>query len=266
MRYCHILPKVSSICFFVMDFTQEEWRAIKGYEGMYEVSDLGRVRSIDRHIINNGVHGKSKIIAIKGRVLSQYPVKDGYLCVFLNKDGTPKRFMTHRLVVEAFIPKDDSRLLIDHINTIRTDNRLCNLRRCTASENAQNPLTRQHYREHIEKFGTDAYRRKFSLKEREWRRQRYSGEGNPMYGKTHKESSKQKMREKAQRRTPKNYKRVAQYTNKGELVKVWEGVVFAAVGTGIHKSSISGCCRGENKSAGGFVWKYIEKNDNTNRG
>lgn len=243
----------------------EEWRPVKGYEGYYEASDMGNVKSVDRYIVNHGLLGGAKTIKVKGRLLKQHLTRDGYLYVCLSIGGVNKRVRVHRIIVDAFIPEDNSRQLIDHINTIKTDNRLSNLRRCTASENAQNPITRQHYREYIERNGTDMYKHEMPIEERLRRKTAYSGSGNPMYGKTHNESAKEKMRYRAKVRIPKNYKMVAQYTLEGELIRIWDGVIFAARGTGINKSSIAGCCRNIGKTAGGFLWQYIKKNDNRDR-
>ena len=221
-----------------------------GYEGLYEVSDLGRVRSLNYMMTG----------AIRVLVLSKD--RYGYLYVGLSKGGITKNRKVHRLVVDAFLPPDPSRPFIDHINGIKTDNRLCNLRRCTQSENMMNPHTRRKYRDYLETNGTSMYSHPMSDEEKNRRSIKYSGAGNPMYGKTHSESAIEKMMQRAKMRTPKNYKKVAQYTRGGELIKIWEGVVFAARGTGINKSCIAGCCRNIGETAGGFVWKYIKKNDN----
>ena len=90
----------------------EEWRDIEGYEGIYQVSNLGRVKSLKFN---------------KERILK--PRKDtiGYLAVILYKDGKVKRYLVHRLVANAFIPNSNNLEDINHINEIKTDNRLSNL-------------------------------------------------------------------------------------------------------------------------------------------
>ena len=99
----------------------EHWKNIEGYDGMYQVSDLGRVRSLK--------FGKTRI---------RRPRIDrcGYLQVGLCKDGNVKSFLVHRLVANAFIPNDDkSKNEINHINEDKTENKVSNLEWCDRKYN-----------------------------------------------------------------------------------------------------------------------------------
>lgn len=103
------------------NFDNEQWRDIAGYEGMYQVSDLGRVRSLK--------YGKV-------RVMSEKKDKNGYLSVMLSKNNNQKRHRVHRIVASAFIQNDDeSKTVINHINEVKTDNRATNLEWCDRSYN-----------------------------------------------------------------------------------------------------------------------------------
>ena len=83
---------------------KEEWKDIKGYEGMYQVSNLGRVRSLDR-IRKNGVND-SDICIQKGQMIKQAKQKgSGYMFVSLSKNGITKGFRVHRLVAEEYLGK-----------------------------------------------------------------------------------------------------------------------------------------------------------------
>lgn len=122
--------------------TEEEWRDIEGYNGKYQVSNLGRVKSLNyRHT------GEEKI-------LKQYKDKDGYLSVILYKNNKIKKFLVHRLAATAFIDNPDCKPCIDHINTVKDDNRVDNLRWCTAKENVNNPISKKR-RLDVVKFGKD---------------------------------------------------------------------------------------------------------------
>ena len=98
----------------------EIWKDIKGYEGLYQVSNLGRVKSLERIITKkNGV-----TLPIKEKILQYGIDRKGYYFVGLYKNSKGKNKSIARLVAEAFIPNPDNKPEINHINTIRTDNRV----------------------------------------------------------------------------------------------------------------------------------------------
>lgn len=109
----------------------EEWRSIEGYENLYEVSILGRVRSLDRYVDD----GKGGTRLLKGRILK--PAKDGrgYLFVKLSKDNKQKMFRVHRLVYEAFNGKIQEGMEVNHIDEDKSNNSIKNLNLMTHKEN-----------------------------------------------------------------------------------------------------------------------------------
>ena len=110
----------------------EEWKSIPGYECLYEVSNLGRVRSLDRY-----VKGKSESYRLhKGKVLSPGKDKDGYLQVCLCCNGKYKIISVHRLVAQAFIPNPDNLPMINHKDEVKTNNSVDNLEWCTVKYNS----------------------------------------------------------------------------------------------------------------------------------
>lgn len=121
----------------------EEWRDIEGYEGLYQVSDWGRIKGLERFSTNN--------IFIKEHIKSKHSDKDGYEMVNLKKNGKHSTKKVHRLVANAFIPNLENKPLVDHINGIRDDNRVENLRWFTSKENSNTPLAREHNSESSKK-------------------------------------------------------------------------------------------------------------------
>ena len=100
----------------------ETWKEVKGYSGLYEVSNLGRVRSLARTCKSKNGSTQTK----RSRIMVQEVTVHGYCRVRLyGNEGTSKHFAVHRLVLEAFVGESD--LQVNHINEIKTDNRLGNL-------------------------------------------------------------------------------------------------------------------------------------------
>ena len=109
----------------------EEWRPIVGYEGLYEVSNTGQVRSLDMY-----VKSKSKSYRLhKGKVLSPGKDTDGYLKVCLSCNGKNKMFFVHRLAAQAFIPNPDNLPEINHKDENPGNNSVDNLEWCDRSYN-----------------------------------------------------------------------------------------------------------------------------------
>lgn len=110
---------------------QEIWKDIKNYEGSYQVSNLGRVRSLERYVITK----KGYRLHIEQKIINQRTSNCGYKRVELNKNGKSKAYSIHRLVAQAFLVDFNENLQVNHKNGIKSDNRLENLEMLTASEN-----------------------------------------------------------------------------------------------------------------------------------
>lgn len=113
---------------------EEIWKDIKGYEGVYQISNLGRVKSVKRMSIDNRV--------LKEKIMKNQD-KRGYYQILLNK----KCYRINRLVAEAFIPNPDKLPEVNHINGIKTDNRVENLEWILHEDNMK------HATETIKKMG-----------------------------------------------------------------------------------------------------------------
>lgn len=109
----------------------EQWKSVIGYEGFYEVSDHGRVRSLGRVIMRKN----GSPLRIPPKVKAQCEGTHGYMVVSLSTEGITTTHCVHRLVAEAFIPNPDEKRCVNHINEVKTDNRLFNLEWATQSEN-----------------------------------------------------------------------------------------------------------------------------------
>ena len=180
---------------------QEIWKDIKGYEGLYQVSNLGRVKSLRRWA---GNQYSNKFIK-REKILKHSTEKGGYYHYTLRKDGKETKGREHRLVAEAFIPNPNNYPCINHKDENIKNNNVNNLEWCTYKYNNN-------------------------------------------YGK-HKER---------QVKSHKPFKKtiVLQYNLKGNFIKEWDSIKEAEDYYKTSKNTISQCCKGLQKTAGGFVWRY----------
>lgn len=124
---------VSLLCLNIKDMTniQEIWKDVIGYDGLYQVSNLGRIKTVYQgHALKN----KEGIL----KPLFSFNKKRnriGYASVFLYKNCVPKQSDVHRLVAKAFIPNPDNKPQVNHIDGNKLNNALDNLEWVTASEN-----------------------------------------------------------------------------------------------------------------------------------
>lgn len=114
----------------------EEWRDIQGYEGLYQVSNLGRVKSLDREITAISRWGTPQRYIAKGRIRKVSLSTTGYPQVQLSKDGRTDTCQVHRLVAAAFIANPNNLPEVNHKNEDKCDNKACNLEWCTREYNA----------------------------------------------------------------------------------------------------------------------------------
>ena len=200
----------------------EIWKPIKGYEGYYEISNLGRIKSVERYVKqgNSMRHVKE---SFKKLHIGAY----GYPSVTLCRDRKSIDIPIHRLLAKTFIPNPEEKSAIDHINTNKTDYRLQNLRWVTPKENANNKLTLQHCKENT-----------------------YS-----------KESLRKRLITRKNGNTVTAPKTVYLYTKEGIFIKQYFSMTEAGRTTGIDHNSINRVLDDCTQSAGGYLWTSLPVNN-----
>jgi hypothetical protein len=115
----------------------EQWKDVAGYEGIYQVSSLGNIKSLDRLTNYNKT---SDIKREKKEKLLKWYAANQYLYITLCREGTRKRVSSQRIIAKAFIPNPENKPQVNHVNGIKFDNRIENLEWCTLSENQQHAV------------------------------------------------------------------------------------------------------------------------------
>lgn len=236
--------------------TQEEWKSVVGYEGLYEVSDFGRVKSLPRKWA-------------KGGMLKPAPDEWGYSTVGLCKNGKRKTNRIHILVMQTFNGECPEGCEVEHIDGNPSNNCLENLRYVTHKENMHNPITEERQKDAAKKrsqnpewLKKNAEQREKMYQDPEWLVKMKRLSQNQEWQKNHTEAMQKlaqdpewrKKQAEAVRKA--NSKPVDQFTLDGKFVKRWPSAKDAARELGINNRNISSCCNGIRKKAGGFKWKH----------
>lgn len=215
------LPKINSERWLSTEnLYNEEWRPVVGFEGNYEVSSYGRVKSF----ITNSKHKKPHILHVL------FKKQNGYTAIAFHHKRKTKQELLHRVVAAAFLGGYHEGLEIDHINTIRTDNRLINLRWVTRKENHLNPLSRVHHSlANLGKKHTEEQNERSSLA--------HIGKGMSIENGFARE--------------------VFQLDDEFNIIKRWGCITDAARYLGLKSiGNIVSCCKGNRQHSGGYRWSY----------
>ena len=213
-------------------------KPVPGYEGYYEVDNLGRVFSVDR-IIRVNDNGRIYDKPVHGAILKQTNHSRGYKTVALTKYGKTKQEYVHRIVASAFIPNPDNLPAVNHKDEDKTNNFVDNLEWCTVSyNNTYGEKTKKqaekirgipHKEDHKEKISN-------SLKE---------------YYKTHVSASTGR---KSEKRKP-----ISQFDLDGNFIREYPSIHEASDEAISRRRNITAVCNGKRKSAYGYIWRWGQR-------
>lgn len=220
---------------------EEVWKDVTGYEGRYQVSNLGQARSLDWVYPNGRRH--------KGIILQPAPDKDGYMLITLHKGGKQKTHKVHRLVAEVFLPKESDvrKNQINHKNEIKYDNRVDNLEWVTQTENINygtrtlNTFTNTDYKSRVIDYDKVV--------------------ANTDYSARSKKIDYHKVRESTRR--PVDGYEILSDGSLGEVVH-FETITEASKYIGVTSQSLTPVLNGKRKSSNGWFVEYAPRpQDNT---
>lgn len=197
--------------------TKETWKDIDGYEGLYQVSDIGRIKALPRHRRAGNIS-----YVQKEHMMTQFTNTSGYKYVRLNIGSDKRMFFVHRLVAGAFVENPLSLPEVNHKNEIKTDNNAGNLEWCTRCYNETYGTKRERIQRTKEILNSDYY----ALMKKNL---------NHSYGAE---------------------KPVLCYMPDGTFVTRYSSISIAAQTIGDCSSHIAACCKGRRKSVRGYIWKY----------
>ena len=216
----------------------EEWRDVIGYNGLYQISSYGRVKSL-----------RNKYGTYREKILKQLLNKFGYLQVNLNKEGKMKTFYVHRLVAQVFIDNPNNHPQVNHKNEDKTDNCVDNLEWCTQKYNLNygsriaKAVASTDYKSIVEKRKIDykAIAAKIDYKAR---------------------TAKMDYKAIGRKNAEKLSKQVYQYDLNGKLIKIWQSTRDCSR-NGYKQPNVSACCRNRYMREGnnvykGYIWSYTE--------
>ena len=204
---------------------EEVWKDVKDYEGLYQVSNLGRVKSLNYR--GNGKEG----------ILKGADNGHGYLRVGLYKEGKIKFYAIHKLVATAFLENPMGFTDVNHKDENKQNNRADNLEFCSR-------LYNNTYNGRAKKIGEKIRGRKQSEESIRKRAEKIRG----------RKQSEESIRKKS--------KPVFSVDKESGLIMWWQSAREAERCTGIPHGNIINCCKGKYHSAGNHIWFYADDDDN----
>ena len=215
-----LVPYTEHLGTFLSSMAEEIWKPVLGYEGLYEVSSMGNLRSIDRIVTKKD----GRLATLKGVVrsvrLNKKRKNYQYRQTELSKNGVVKTFHIAHLVCEAFYGPRPEGYQCMHLDGNCANDRADNLAWGTVYENSNEPIRRRRLSE-VARWNIPNL----------WRRGVYDSQFKPCL----------------------------QYSLSGELIKEYRSIREAARETGVDHITITRACKGRYKTSGGYIWKFKEK-------
>jgi hypothetical protein len=263
---------------------EEVWKDIKGFEGRYQVSNMGRVRSLDHTTLIKRDGYKDCTVFFRGKILTPM-LNSGYYRVSMSPGNGKKRpYLVHRLVAEAFIPNPNHLPMINHKDEVRTNNIVENLELCDALYNNNYGTRNERLFESVCKPRMRAvlqYDKDGNLIQRFQslseacrvtgiavqyihsachNRERRHGTKGYIFrfadNGSNKKTQKYNNLEHWQKHNIARRKKVCQYDLNGNFICEYESISDASKTTGIHFMNISRNCSGELRKTHGFIFKF----------
>ena len=251
--------------------TEEIWKDITGYEGQYQVSSEGRVKSLARKFIDKSGREQN----IKERILKLSNDKDGYKVISLSDGyGRKKHFRVHRLVADAYILNLDNKPQVNHIDEDKSNNRVNNLEWVTPEENNNHgthnvriskslskirckPVAQLTVNDELVKVWESAHE---AAREEGFVSSSISKVALGKQKTHHGYIWKYIVDEDNIKNTTKNFsKPVAQITLDGKLIRIYESTREAGRQTGFNYRLIGLVANGKQKTHKGYIWKYVSQ-------
>lgn len=228
---------------------REIFKDVVGYEGLYQVSNLGRVRS-----------------SYSGKILRSATKKRGYQYVNLYKDKISKMHQVHRLVAMTFIPNPNNLPIVNHKDEDPTNNNVENLEWCTHTYNINYGTARQRISESRigHNFGlvgesAPMYGKRHSEETKKKISNSLKGDKNHFYGKNHSEETKNKISNTLKGRGSGGNNPSAKKVLCVTTGETFDCVKDASTKYNLSHSALCNCCKGRTRTCGGMKWKYIKE-------
>jgi len=265
------------------DFEGEIWKDIPGYEGFYQCSNMGRIKSVDRIIKFKRPQDRfERNQFLKGTIIKMSMYGQYYIC-HLKRNSKSKAIKVHRVICAIFHPNPDNLPEVNHINEVKTDNRAVNLEWCTRVYNANwgtaiqrakikranNPLIYSPVCQYDLDGNFISEYKSITEAERETGilssnisgvclLKRSTSAGGYIWTYSGDNETLQKILQRRNKPIPSVQKSVCQYSFEGRYIKTFSSIKEASCEVGISCDLIVNCCnhKGYQRTAAGFKWEY----------